>query len=93
MPHGTHSEVLSALSCLPFKSYKCKLSGVSDLRDKRNAHMQNGDYKNNNSNTANSEKMSGDMGASRKYINLVSLQRHAEFNHVDLDKEKYVVIL
>lgn len=55
--------------------------------------MQNGDYKNNNSNAANSEKMSGDMGASRKYINLVSLQRHAEFNHVDLDKEKYVVIL
>lgn len=34
-----------------------------------------------------------DMGITAKYINSVSFYKHTEFNHVDLDKEKYIVIL
>lgn len=43
--------------------------------------------------TLTMRKMFEDMGITAKYINSVSFYRHTEFNHVDLDKEKYIVIL
>lgn len=88
---GTHPEMLSLLCvCLTFRNYTSKLWGASDLQDERNPHTI---IKVISGTTLTMRKMLEEMGITAKYINSGSFSRHTELNHVDLDKEKYIVIL